>query len=152
MCLDPKCHYLQMIQLHVSCQCVSVQRTHNLFRLRSIVTAHINVLPHIDNGPLWTEGFYTVLFRETCYQFKKGERHLEQQSLARGLLDSFEGKKTRVRRGPIDEGCSLRKKGASRNVSFIKTSGFSKQQSTALEKRLLLNERTPCGKRAGVHW
>ena len=92
--------------------------------------------------------YSAVLFRETCYQFKKGERHF----LARGLLDSFEGKKTRVRRGPIDEGCSLRKKGASRNVSFIKTSGFSKQQSTALEKRLLLNERTPCGKRASVHW
>ena len=60
-CVYPKCHYLQMIQLHVSCQCVSVQRTHNLFRLRSIVTAHINVLPNNSHcGPNLTHEFHNV--------------------------------------------------------------------------------------------
>ena len=49
-CVYPKCHYLQVIRFHVSFQCVSVQRTRNLFRLRSIVTAHMNVLPN-KSGP-----------------------------------------------------------------------------------------------------
>ena len=51
-CVYPKCYYLQVIRFHVSFQCISVQRTRNLFRLRSIVTAHMNVLPKNPNSDL----------------------------------------------------------------------------------------------------
>ena len=67
MCL-PKCHYLQVIRLHVSCQCVSVQRTRNLFRLRSIVTAHMNVLPNNSHcGPNLTHEFHNVKLKASAH-------------------------------------------------------------------------------------
>ena len=40
--LDPKCHSFHVI---MSCLIVSVYNVHSGFRLRSIVTAHMNVLP-----------------------------------------------------------------------------------------------------------
>ena len=67
-CVYPKCYYLQVIRFHVSFQCISVQRTRNLFRLRSIVTAHMNVLPNNNHcGPNLTQEFHNVKLKATAH-------------------------------------------------------------------------------------
>ena len=52
----------------ISCKRVCVQRTHNLFRLRSIVTAHINVLPNNNHcGPNLTDEFHNVKLKAPAH-------------------------------------------------------------------------------------
>ena len=54
----PKCHSFHVT---MSCSNVFVYNVHSGFRLRSIVTAHMNVLPNNSHcGPNWTEEFHNV--------------------------------------------------------------------------------------------
>ena len=54
----PKCHSFHVI---MSCLIVSVYNVHSGFRLRSIVTAHMNVLPNNSHcGPNSTKEFHYV--------------------------------------------------------------------------------------------
>jgi len=60
---------------------------------------------HIENRLPWTEGLYTVLLGRLAISLRKQRdtgNNIQQQGYSTLLKERM-----RVRRGPIDEGCSL---------------------------------------------